>query len=191
MNNKDKAIEMAENAKQSAGHLASNIKQSDAYATTLSAVGKAKDRASDFDYSGLKVMNLFSVAVYGFLIISSYLPFVSFMGASVSLNDFAPTWLYILATLGLVSHLFGVKQSVSRMISAGLVCAIVLKITQYAKDFLQFSSYGNHNTYSLPVDMLDFGFYVFLVALLLLLVVAFKPKYQTNTNLWNKIVQGS
>ncbi|RKF13678.1 hypothetical protein DBZ36_18065 [Alginatibacterium sediminis] len=191
MNNKDKAIEMAENAKQSAGHLASNIKQSDAYATTLLAVGKAKDKASDFDYSGLKVMNLFSVAVYGLLIISSYLPFISFMGASVSLNEFAPMWLYIMATLGLVSHLFGVKQLVSRLISAGLVCAIVLKMAQYVKDLIQLSSYGNHNTYSLPVDMLDFGFYVFLVALVLLLIVVFKPRYQTNTNLWNKIVQGS
>ncbi|CAH0526219.1 hypothetical protein [Vibrio hippocampi] len=189
MSNKDKALAIANDAKQSAEQLTSNLTQSDAFARTSDALGKAKAAASEVDYSGIKIMNLFSVFAYALLLLSTYLPFAELFGASISLGEFSPTWLYLLAICGLLSHLFGAKQALSRLLTLSLLATVVLKAVSAANDMMQVSSYGSRNTYSLPLDLLGLGSYVFLAALVLLLVVLFKPGYKTNSALWKKLIQ--
>ena len=187
---KNKAIELANEAKNSAEKLSKEVQQSQAFEQVKSTLAETKEKASAIDTSGLKLMNFFAVFSLVALLISTFFPLANVMGNSLPLSEVTPTWLYVITALALCSHLFGAKQIISRGLIIFLLAAISLTIFQQVSDMLQvFGAPRSRDLMRLATEVLGAGFYLFIVSFILVIVTALKPRYKANNEFWSKLIQ--
>lgn len=187
---KNKAIELANEAKNSATNLSNDLQQSSVFEQAKSALGDTKEKVATIDTSGLKLMNFFAVFSLSALLLSTFFPVVSMMGSSVPLSEVVPVWLYVITVMALCSHLFGVKQLLSRSLMALLLVTISVTLIQEVSDALQlFGRVRERDMIRLATEVLGIGFYLFAVSLVLVILAALKPGYKTNSEFWGKLIQ--
>jgi len=134
-------------------------------------------------------MNLFSAFSLFGLILSSFVTFGEYMGRSFTLSDSTPVWIYIIAITALFSYLFGVKQMISRCLLLALLLVMGFSLNNVISEFYIHTSSISRNTYSLPIDKVSFGFNLFMVSLPMVIIAMLKPGYQSNDQLWMKLIQ--
>ena len=186
---KNKAVEMATEAKKRANSLSTELKQSDLIGKAKATLDEAADRVLKADKSSFKIMNLFAVFSLCSLMLSSLFTFGEYWGRSFSLSSSTPVWMYIIAIIAACSYLFGAKQVISRCLILVLLLSIGFALYDVISESYIHTSSINRNTYSLPIDKVGFGFYLFFASLLMLIVAMLKPGYQANAEFWNKIIQ--
>jgi len=187
---KNKAIELANEAKISAEKLSKDVKQSQVFEQAKSTFVETKEKAAAIDTSGLKLMNLFAVFSMSALLLSTFFPLVNVMGSSTLLSDFTPTWLYVITVLALCSHLLGAKQLLSRGLVVFLLVAISFTVYQQVSDILQLTGMPRSNDLArLAAEVLGAGFYLFMVSFTLVIFTALKPGYKANSEFWGKLIQ--
>ncbi|MGI2174574.1 hypothetical protein [Shewanella ulleungensis] len=196
MSLKDKAFEIASEAKTTVGQLTHYLQQSPAFEQAKSKLTETKERALSVDTSGIKLMNLFAVFSLAFMLLSTYFPLMRLMGRSIPLSELTPTWLFIVAILALCSHLFGVKQSISRGLLLLLLLSIAYSVYQQISDlFTAARVFGSVTTTDMlrtvaeGMKYVDVGFYLFLASLVLVVIALIKPGYKTNHGLWAQLIQ--
>ncbi|QDE31297.1 hypothetical protein [Shewanella polaris] len=196
MSLKDKAFDLANEAKRTAGQLTHDLQQSQAFEQAKSSLSNTKERALAVDPAGIKLMNFFAVFCLAFMLLSTFFPLMNMMGSSVPLSDITPTWLYLVTIIALLSHLFGVKQSISRGLLLLLLLSITYTVYQQIADIFQTAQmFGGARTKDIirvaaeGLKYADIGFYLFLVSLVLVVIATIKPGYKTNHALWAQLVQ--
>ncbi|WP_350433339.1 hypothetical protein ABIS04_09610 [Shewanella sp. H8] len=196
MSLKDKAVDLASEAKRTAGQLTHDLQQSQAFEQVKSSLSNTKERALAVDPAGIKLMNFFAVFCLAFMLLSTYFPLMNVMGSSMPLSDITPTWLYLVTIVALLSHLFGVKQSISRGLLLLLLLSIIYTVYQQVSDIFQAAQiFGGARTKDIirvaaeGLKYADIGFYLFLVSLVLVVIATIKPGYKTNHALWVQLVQ--
>ncbi|MGB2738937.1 MAG: hypothetical protein WBC60_00100 [Cognaticolwellia sp.] len=186
---KHKTIELANEAKNRANASSTVFKQ-------VQVLDKAKARLNDttekllkVDTSCFKLMNLFAAFSLCGLILSSFVTFGEYLGRSFTLSDSTPIWVYIIAITALCSYLFGVKQMISRCLILALLLVMGFSLYNAISEFYIHTSSISRNTYSLPIDKVSFGFNLFMVSLPMVIIAMLKPGYQSNDQLWMKLIQ--
>jgi flagellar biosynthesis protein FlhB len=187
---KNKAIELANEAKNNVQRFSKEVQGSQMFDQTKSTLAETKEKATAIDSSALKLMNFFAVFSLSALLISTFFPLANVMGSSIALSDFSPSWLYVIAALALCSNLFGAKQLVSRGLIIFLLAAISFTVFQQVSDMLQvFGAPRSRDLIRLATEVLGAGFYLFVVSFILIIITALKPGYKTNNELWDKLIQ--
>lgn len=180
---------MANEAKQHAGHLSTELKQSQVMDKTKAKLDETIERVLKTEPSRLKFMNLFAVVSIGSLMFSSFFTFGEYWGNSFSLSESTPPWLYMIAIVALCSYLLGAKQAISRCLILVLLVVIVCSFYEAISESVIHTSSRSQNSYSLPIDEVGFGFYLFAVSLLMVFVAMVKPGYQANSEFWMGLIK--
>lgn len=190
---KNRAIETANEAKNSASNLSNELQQSKVFEQAKSAFAEGKEKVSKVETGSLKVMNFFAVFSLFALLMSTFFPVTSMMGSSVPLSEITPTWLYLLTLCALVSYLFGAKQLLSRGLIMVLLSAIFFTLYQQVSELLSAANmFGRVRTddfINIALQMLDVGFYLFIISVILVFIALLKPGYKSNDALWRKLIE--
>ncbi|MCL1046856.1 hypothetical protein L2737_16225 [Shewanella electrodiphila] len=186
---KNRAVEMANKAQKRAENLSTEFKQSQSLDKAKAAFDETAERVLKVDKSGIKLMNLFAVCSLCSLMFSSLFTFGEYWGYSFSLSESTPAWLYIIAIVTLCSYLLGAKQAVSRSLNFVLLVAIGWRFYEVISESVIHTSSLSRDNYSLPIDDVGFGFYLFMGSLLMVIISMLKPGYQANTQFWGKLIQ--
>jgi hypothetical protein len=186
---KSKVLEMANEAKQHADNLSTELKQSQVLDKAKAKLDETTTRVLKADASGLKLMNLFAVFSLFCLMFSSLFTFGEYWGITFSLSESIPAWLYIIAISALCSYLLGAKQAISRCLILVLLVAIGLSFYEVISESVIHTSNRSRESYNLPIDEVGFGFYLFAISLLMVFIAMVKPGYQANKQFWMKLIQ--
>lgn len=186
---KSKAVEMANEAKKRAENLSTELKQSQILDKTKAALDETAERVLKAETSSIKLMNFFAVFSLCSLVFSSLFTFGEYWGNSFSLSESAPVWLYMIAITAACSYLLGAKQIISRCLILVLLVAIGFSLYEAISESYIHTSSSSRDSYSLPIDEIGFGFYLFVVSLLLVIIAMLKPGYQANAQFWGKLIQ--
>ncbi|WP_022942471.1 hypothetical protein [Psychromonas hadalis] len=187
---KDKAIKLANEAKNRAGNLSIELQQSQLFDHVKTKLDEAKEKASAIEISDLKLMNLFAVFSLAALLLSTFLPLARFTGNSIPLSKVTPVWFYVLTVIALCRHLFGAKKSLSRSLVILLVVVISFSVFQQITDALQMlGKPGSQDLIRLATEVLGAGLYLFMVSFIVVIIATVKPGYDTNSELWRKLIQ--
>lgn len=187
---KDKAIELANGAKNKAENLSSELQQSQVLDKAKSKLSETKEAVENIDTSGIKLMNLFTVFSLSALLISTFFPVTSFMGRSAPLSELVPTWLYVVTLITLCSNLLGAKQILSRGLILFLVLAISFSVVDQISGMLKYTGMPRgDNVLRLLVDVVGIGFYLFLVSFVFVVISLLKPGYTANSEFWGRLIK--
>ncbi|MCG6202738.1 hypothetical protein [Psychromonas antarctica] len=186
---KSRAVEIANEAQKRAENLSTELKQSQTLDKAKAAFDETAERVFKADTSSIKLMNIFAVCSLCSLMFSSLFTFGEYWGNSFSLSESTPAWLYIIAIVTLCSYLLGAKQAVSRGLILVLLVAIGWRFYEVISESVIHTSSRSSENYSLPLDEVGFGFYLFMGSLLMVIITMLKPGYQANTLFWGKLIQ--
>ncbi|MCL1056516.1 hypothetical protein L2729_00740 [Shewanella gelidimarina] len=199
MSLKNKALDLASEARNTAGQLTSDLQQSQAFEQAKVTLTNTKDRALAVDTASIKLMNFFAVFSLAFMLLSTFFPVMTFMGSSMPLSELTPSWLYVIVILALCSHLLGAKQLISRSLLLILLVSIGYTLYQQLAEMFQMfqmtQMLGGSRTKDImrglgeALKYTDIGLYLFLVSLVLVVITTIKPGYKTNHALWAQLVQ--
>ncbi|PKG56124.1 hypothetical protein CXF83_02755 [Shewanella sp. Choline-02u-19] len=196
MSLKNKALDLASEARNTAGQLTSDLQQSQAFEQAKVTLTNTKDRALAVDTASIKLMNFFAVFSLAFMLLSTFFPVMTFMGSSMPLSELTPSWLYVIVILALCSHLLGAKQLISRSLLLILLVSIGYTLYQQLAEMFQMTQMlGGARTKDImrglgeALKYTDIGLYLFLVSLVLVVITTIKPGYKTNHALWAQLVQ--
>ncbi|MDO6639348.1 hypothetical protein Q4557_05160 [Shewanella sp. 5_MG-2023] len=196
MSLKEKNLDLVNEVKNTAEQLTHNLQQSQTFEQAKSSLSNTKERALAVDPASIKLMNFFAVFSLAFMLLSTYFPVMKVMGSSIPLSEMTPVWLFIVAILALCSHLFGVKQSISRGLLLLLLLSISYTVYQQIADMFQAAKmFGGVSTKDIMRGVAEglkyagVGFYLFLASLVLVVIATIKPGYKTNHALWAQLIQ--
>jgi len=186
---KNKAFEIASEAKQHADNLSKELKKSHVLDKAKVTLDEVATRVLKAETPALKFMNLFAVGSLCSLMLSSFFTFGTYWGSAFTLSESSPAWLYIIAIVTMCSYLLGAKKVLSRSLTLVLLVTIFWRFYDVITESVIHTSSRSQNSYSLPIDEFGFGFYLFAFSLLMVFIAMVKPGYKENLPFWMTFIQ--